>query len=225
MTKRPVGRPSSYRVEFCRAIAEHADILAEGATDSAIATALDVDIRTVQRWCDEFPEFAEACAAIKARANHKVEASLFKRGIGYSHKAVKIFMPAGAVAPVYADYTEHYPPETAAASLWLRNRDPNRWRDRIEHTGAEGGPIEITWQMPAPTEPLRTLPGDTARDVTPAVNARPEPALLDGEAVAVEWGDATEAVAIGRTGQPGKSRQSGPQTHTPVTQPAKRGKP
>ena len=91
----------------------------------------------------EHEDFAAACEAVKERANHRVEASLFKRGIGYSHPAVKIFMPAGAPAPIYADYTEHYPPETAAASLWLRNRDPARWRDRIEHTGADGGPIVV----------------------------------------------------------------------------------
>ena len=44
--------------------------------------------------------------------------------------AVKIFMPAGAEAPVCASYTEHYPPDTQAASLWLRNRQPAKWRDR-----------------------------------------------------------------------------------------------
>jgi hypothetical protein len=50
--------------------------------------------------------------------------------------AVKIFMPAGAAAPVYAPYTEHYPPDTTAASLWLRNRQPSKWRDRqeVNHT-------------------------------------------------------------------------------------------
>jgi hypothetical protein len=46
-------------------------------------------------------------------------------------------VPAGADAPVYAPYTEHYPPETQAASLWLRNRQPAKWRDRqeVNHTG------------------------------------------------------------------------------------------
>lgn len=141
--KREVGRPSSYRPEFCEAIQSHAELLTEGATDSAIADALSVDVATIYRWKDAHPEFADACAAVKERVDDRVEASLFKRGIGYSHKAVKIFMPAGAPAPVYADYTEHYPPETAAASLWLRNRRPEKWRDRVEMTGADGGPVQI----------------------------------------------------------------------------------
>jgi hypothetical protein len=55
----------------------------------------------------------------------------------YSHPAVKIFMPAGAEAPVYAPYVEHYPPDANAAFRWLMNRQPNKWRDRqeVNHTG------------------------------------------------------------------------------------------
>jgi hypothetical protein len=28
--------------------------------------------------------------------------------------------------------TKHYPPDTAAAIIWLKNRQPERWRDKIE---------------------------------------------------------------------------------------------
>jgi hypothetical protein len=58
---------------------------------------------------------------------------------------VKIFMPAGASAPVVAKYREHYPPDTAAASLWLRNRRSDKWRDKHEHEhgGVGGGPIQL----------------------------------------------------------------------------------
>jgi hypothetical protein len=37
-------------------------------------------------------------------------------------------MPAGATEPVYAEYIEHYPPETNAAALWLSNRQRSRWK-------------------------------------------------------------------------------------------------
>jgi hypothetical protein len=30
-------------------------------------------------------------------------------------------------------YTEHYPPDTAACLFWLKSRQPDRWRERIEH--------------------------------------------------------------------------------------------
>src|ERR1700704_6599650 len=50
----------------------------------------------------------------------------------YSHTAVKIFLPSGASEPVYAPYTQHYPPDTKAALRWLMNRQPALWRDRQE---------------------------------------------------------------------------------------------
>jgi hypothetical protein len=55
-------------------------------------------------------------------ADDRVVRSLYQRSVGYSCEAVKIFMPAGAKQPVYVPYREHVPPDTAAASLWLRNR-------------------------------------------------------------------------------------------------------
>jgi hypothetical protein len=31
--------------------------------------------------------------------------------------------------PIEVEYIQHYPPDTQAASLWLRNRQPGKWRD------------------------------------------------------------------------------------------------
>ena len=44
-------------------------------------------------------------------------------------------MPAGAKKPVVVHYTEHLPPDVGAAFIWLKNRDPDRWRDvqNVEH--------------------------------------------------------------------------------------------
>jgi hypothetical protein len=49
--------------------------------------------------------------------------------------AVKIFMPAGRAKPVYAPYVEHVPPDVTACIFWLKNRDPQHWRDtqQLEH--------------------------------------------------------------------------------------------
>ena len=44
-------------------------------------------------------------------------------------------MPAGADKPVYAPYIEHVPPDVTACIFWLKNRDPQHWRDvqQMEH--------------------------------------------------------------------------------------------
>jgi hypothetical protein len=44
-------------------------------------------------------------------------------------------MPAGREKPVYAPYIEHVPPDVTACIFWLKNRDPQNWRDsqQMEH--------------------------------------------------------------------------------------------
>jgi hypothetical protein len=71
----------------------------------------------------------------KTAANARVEKSLYERANGYSYPAVKIFMPAGAQQPVVVHYEERCPPGVGAAFIWLKNRDPDRWRDvqNVEH--------------------------------------------------------------------------------------------
>ena len=53
----------------------------------------------------------------------------YRRANGFEYDAVKIFMPAGAKKPIYAPYVEYVPPDTTAAIFWLKNRDPEHWRD------------------------------------------------------------------------------------------------
>ena len=48
---------------------------------------------------------------------------------GYSYDAVKIFMPAGAKQPVVVHYVENMPPDVTAGIFWLKNRDPENWRN------------------------------------------------------------------------------------------------
>src|SRR6185437_6128000 len=134
MAKR--GRPSTYLPEH----AERAYAMAQqGATDQEMAEALGIASSTFYEWRHLHPEFAEATRLGKEACDERVERSLYHRAIGYSHPAVKIFMPAGAEHPVYAPYIEHHAPETAAASLWLRNRQPEKWRDKQEVEHSVGG--------------------------------------------------------------------------------------
>lgn len=145
-----VGRPTKYQDDY----PEQAYKLAMlGLNDEQMADFFEVSHQTYYDWQKVHPEFLEATARGKTLADAEVAVSLYKRANGYSHEAVKVFMPAGASQPVYAPYIEHYPPDTPAASLWLRNRQKALWRERQEHTGAEGGPIvtEVTYRW-APTE-------------------------------------------------------------------------
>ena len=129
-----VGRPTKFEPEFCE---KAHGLAAQGATDLEIADALEVHVSTLYRWKAEHPEFRECLRLGEDAASERVSASLYHRAVGYSHPAVKIFMPAGKDDPVVVPYREHYPPDTAAASFWLKNRKAAEWRDKqeIDHSG------------------------------------------------------------------------------------------
>ena len=133
---------------------------------------------------------------MKIEADAHVAEALYRRACGYSHPAVKIFMPAGASEPVYAPYTEHYPPDANAALRWLMNRQPERWRDRrnMEHTGSvdvrlmqmtpderAADAVALVQRIQARLAAARAARDDRARPL-PAVAARAAPQGDPGEA-------------------------------------------
>lgn len=134
----PGGRPSKFREEFTDQVYRLALL---GLSDIEIAQFFEVPEQTLYRWDKAHPEFREARARGKIPADGKVARAVFKRALGYSHEAVKIMQYEGN--PIEVPYIEHYPPDTQAATWWLKNRQPDKWRDRQELTGAGGGPLVI----------------------------------------------------------------------------------
>ena len=133
--KRERGRPTKYKPEFVERVR---DLALLGLNHEQMAAKIGVSYRTFETFCRNKPDFSHAVNSGGENADGRVVRSLYERACGYSHDAVKIFMPQGAEEPVYASYTEHYPPDTAAAFIWLKNRRRLEWRDRheVEHKHA-----------------------------------------------------------------------------------------
>ena len=123
------GRPTVYMAKYSEQVRK---LCLLGMTDVELANFFEISEQTLNTWKRKHPEFLESMNAGKAEADSSVAEKLYQRALGYRHPAVKIFMPKGAERPVYAPYTERYPPDTQAASLWLRNRQPKKWRDKQE---------------------------------------------------------------------------------------------
>lgn len=122
--------PKTY-TRYKESFAETARLLCRGgAIDADLATAFNVDTRTIDRWKTAHPEFAAALDAGKPVADEMVQRSLFERACGYEHRAQKFFVIDGKVVTV--DYIERYAPDTGACAFWLKNRDPKNWRDKHE---------------------------------------------------------------------------------------------
>lgn len=128
------GRPSDYRDEFA---SQAEKLCALGATDIELADFFEVDVRTVYRWKHSHDAFCQALKTGKDIADERVERSLYQRAIGYEQDDVKIFMPANAAKPVYADYRAKIAPDTTAAIFWLKNRRGDHWREKqeVQHSG------------------------------------------------------------------------------------------
>jgi hypothetical protein len=135
------GRPTDYREEY----AEQAyKLCLLGATDAKMADFFGVTEQTVNNWKTAHPAFFESITRGKMMADAEIAEALFHRAKGYSHPEDDIrtvSTPGNGSEIVITPTTKHYPPDTQAASLWLRNRQSGLWRDKTEQQLS--GEVEI----------------------------------------------------------------------------------
>lgn len=109
-------------------------LCANGFTDKKLAKFYKVSEVTINNWKkDEM--FSLVLKENKGLADQIVERSLFERANGYKHKATKFFCSDGQI--LSQEYEEIYPPDATSMIFWLKNRQPERWRDKqdINHSG------------------------------------------------------------------------------------------
>lgn len=128
-SKRSRGRPSAFKPEYCRQAQKLCDL---GATDEEIAEFFGTSARSLYRWKERHPEFCQALKAGKEKADERVIRSLYHRAVGYTYDAIQINVFQGV--PVITPHKEHVPPDVTAAIFWLKNRQPEKWRDKHEHS-------------------------------------------------------------------------------------------
>lgn len=138
----PAGRPSEYAPEFA---AQATKLCLLGATDAQLAEFFEVSETTINNWKNEYPEFLESLRAGKRIADAEVAHSLFNRARGAQYTTNQAFKvkkvsfdekgkkvsETEEIVSIPVDMVE--PPDTTACSLWLRNRAPADWRDKIDH--------------------------------------------------------------------------------------------
>ena len=62
--KRPIGRPTKYKPEYCDMLVKH---MAEGASMTSFAAEIDVSRETISEWSRVHPEFSVAVKKGKAK--------------------------------------------------------------------------------------------------------------------------------------------------------------
>ena len=126
--KKKRGRKSEYRIEYAD---QALKLCLLGATDKELAEFFSVSEQTLNKKKKDYPEFLESLKKGKNIADANVASRLYNRAIGYSCKATKFATSEGRITDS-KEYIEYYPPDTTAAIFWLKNRQPEKWRDKKE---------------------------------------------------------------------------------------------
>jgi len=147
------GRPKLYKEEYIEQVYKLCKL---GSTDKDIADFFNVTETTINNWKDSEPKFFESLKRGKdAFDTIKVEGALKHRALGMilteekqTTRKLKMGEGDSESEGEIIDTTitkKEIAPDTGAAAFWLKNRDPERWRDKqeIDHT-TKGDKINLT---------------------------------------------------------------------------------
>lgn len=138
-----MARPTDYRQEY----AEQARKLCLlGFTDKQLAVFFGVNESTINRWKQKYPEFCKSIKSGKVIADAQVSESLFKRATGIEVTEVEV--RDDGKKKVKRVTKKHIPPDPTAQIFWLKNRQPELWRDKpaVENSVQEAVPVQIVVQ-------------------------------------------------------------------------------
>ena len=136
------GRPSKYKPEY----AEQAERLSQvGLTDQEMADYFKVCKQTFYTWQREYPEFLDSLKFNKEACDKRVERSLYHKAMGTTVTETKTEIADDGTTKTVTTVKE-IPPSDTSMIFWLKNRQPKKWRDRVEQS------VEVQQSvMPVPT--------------------------------------------------------------------------
>lgn len=130
--KKSKGRPSKFdgiNLELVQYMYE------SGATDVQVAEKINITRQSLDNWKKKHPSFFASLKDWKIEADKTVEKSLYQRACGYTTNETKVFCnPAGMITT--HEMKKHYAPDPTSMIFWLKNRQPDKWREKqeVEHS-------------------------------------------------------------------------------------------
>lgn len=113
----------------------------DGLTDEQIATKAGITAKTLYEWKNKYCEISEALKKGKEVVDIKVENALLKRALGYEYREDKV--EASDKGGVKTTQTiKHVPGDVTAQIYWLKNRRPDKWRNKPPESKKSGVGIE-----------------------------------------------------------------------------------
>lgn len=122
------GRPPKYDPKTHPVAVEY--MATAGLTDKEMAEKLDISLSTFYEWSNKHSEFSDAKTRGKEKPDDMVENALLQSALGYEHDSVHITNHQGVVTKT--PIKKKYPPNDRSIQFWLKNRRPEKWRDKQE---------------------------------------------------------------------------------------------
>ena len=106
----------------------------DGLTDEQIAVNIGINTSTLYDWKNKFPKISEALKKGKEVVDIQVENALLKRALGYDFQETRV-EKSDKDGTKIIQTLKHIPADTTAQIFWLKNRRPDKWRDKPEMPG------------------------------------------------------------------------------------------
>ena len=97
----------------------------DGLTDEQIAHNMGISRSTLNQWKEKYSDISDTLKKGKEVVDLQVENALLKRALGYHYDEVT--MENGIETK---RVTKEVIPDTTAQIFWLKNRRPDKWRDK-----------------------------------------------------------------------------------------------
>lgn len=109
----------------------------DGLTDEQLAQKMEISPSTLYEWKAKFPEISEALKKGKEVVDIQVENALLKRALGYEYMEERVEISEKDGKKVIQTMKQVIP-DTTAQIFWLKNRRPDKWRDKPQERAEEG---------------------------------------------------------------------------------------
>ncbi len=112
-----------------------------GLTDEQIAHNMNISVKTLYRWKEQYCPICQSLKKNKEIVDTEVENALLQKALGIKEtvkKPIKVkevtYKDGKRMSEKehieYADEQVFIPPDTTAQIFWLKNRCPDKWRDK-----------------------------------------------------------------------------------------------
>lgn len=122
-----------------------------GRTSDEIAQEIGVARSTLYGWMGAHPEFSDAIKYGKARADAEVVLSLYDKACGRAKRVTKrkreVLDPDKGKVTLTEVTEETLPPDTTAMIWWLKNRQPELWRDKPAHDDSDTAVLKAAKEL------------------------------------------------------------------------------